>query len=207
MPADLITLAHLSVSSAMCFANPADVNGIGSTPRSARRSFALGSARADVHRLAELVDDLGGRAFWARRVHTSRMPRSPARIRPWRGRPAAPPARVAVVTARARSLPFRINSSACGYWIKDDLHLSGEQIGHVIAAIRDVNQFDAGHHLEQLAEDMGRASVATRRHIDLAWIGFGIGDELREGSWPGTMTGPQRRTESWQCPRPARCRV
>jgi hypothetical protein len=46
MPADLITLAHLSVSSEMNFANPADVSGIGSTPRSTRRAFDLGSARA-----------------------------------------------------------------------------------------------------------------------------------------------------------------
>src|SRR5262249_34092510 len=46
IPADLITFAHLSVSSAMNFANPADVNGIGSTPRSASRAFDFGSARA-----------------------------------------------------------------------------------------------------------------------------------------------------------------
>src|SRR5262249_11112783 len=46
MPADLITLAHLSVSSEMNFAKPADVSGIGSTPRSTRRAFDLGSARA-----------------------------------------------------------------------------------------------------------------------------------------------------------------
>src|SRR5215471_1675748 len=55
MPADLITLAHLSVSSAMNFANPADVNGIGSTPRSASRAFDLGSARAAVIALLSLL--------------------------------------------------------------------------------------------------------------------------------------------------------
>ena len=47
-----------------------------------------------------------------------------------------------------------------------------------VAAIRHVNQVDAGHHLEQLAGDMWRAPVAGRRHVDLARIGLGIGDEL-----------------------------
>src|SRR5215813_2777272 len=55
IPAELITLAHLSVSSAMNFANLADVNGIGSTPRSASRAFDLGSARAAVIALLSLL--------------------------------------------------------------------------------------------------------------------------------------------------------
>src|SRR5262245_35751103 len=44
MPADLITLAHLSVWSAMNFPNSADVNEIGWTPNPTRRAFILGSA-------------------------------------------------------------------------------------------------------------------------------------------------------------------
>ena len=40
---------------------------------------------------------------------------------------------------------------------------------------------DAGHHLEQLAVDMRRASDAGRREIDLAGIGFGISNELGNG--------------------------
>ena len=60
MPADLITLAHLSASSAMCFANPAGVNGIGSTPSWAKRSLRLGIGEGGVHRIAELLDDLRG---------------------------------------------------------------------------------------------------------------------------------------------------
>src|SRR5262245_20122845 len=38
---------------------------------------------------------------------------------------------------------------------------------------------DPGHHLEQLTSRMGRGSIAGRRHVDLAGIGLGVGDELR----------------------------
>ena len=65
------------------------------------------------------------------------------------------------------------------YWSKQDLHLSAEQIGHEIAAVRDVKQVDTGHHHEQLAENMGRAPDAGRRHVELARIGLGISDKLR----------------------------
>ena len=61
-----------------------------------------------------------------------------------------------------------------------DLHLPAEQIGQrrCLAAIRHVDHVDAGHHLEQLARQMARGPVAGRRHVDLARIGLGIGDEL-----------------------------
>ena len=42
-----------------------------------------------------------------------------------------------------------------------------------------MHQIDAGHELEQLAGDMLRAADAGRCHVDLARIGFGIGDEFR----------------------------
>src|SRR5262245_27789313 len=41
-----------------------------------------------------------------------------------------------------------------------------------------MNYVDAGHHLEQLARQMGGSSDTTRRHGELAGIGLGIGDEL-----------------------------
>ena len=44
-----------------------------------------------------------------------------------------------------------------------------------------MNQIDAGHHLEQFAEDVGRGPVALRGHVELARIGFRIGDELGNG--------------------------
>src|SRR6266478_9986600 len=46
MPANLITLAHFSVSSAMNFPNSAGEPANTSHPRSARRPFIVGSARA-----------------------------------------------------------------------------------------------------------------------------------------------------------------
>src|SRR6516164_3729617 len=66
------------------------------------------------------------------------------------------------------------------YRTKHGLHLSAEQIWQETAAIRDVKQVDACHHREQLSEDMGRTSNACRRIVDLARIGFGVGDELRD---------------------------
>src|SRR5205085_6055809 len=45
MPADLITLAHFSVSSAMNLPNSAGDSAKGVPPKSAIRSFNLGSAR------------------------------------------------------------------------------------------------------------------------------------------------------------------
>ena len=41
-----------------------------------------------------------------------------------------------------------------------------------------MDHVDAGHHLEQFARQMARRSVAARRHVDLARVGLGIGDEL-----------------------------
>ena len=68
--------------------------------------------------------------------------------------------RVAVVTANARSLPALMYSIDERRGAEHDLHLSAEQIGQRgrPAAIGHVNHVDAGHHLEQLAGNMGRGS-------------------------------------------------
>jgi hypothetical protein len=42
-----------------------------------------------------------------------------------------------------------------------------------------VGHVDARHHLEHLARNVVGGSVAARRHIDLAWVGLGIGNEFR----------------------------
>ena len=88
--------------------------------------------------------------------------------------------RVAVVTASARSLPALMYSIDAAVSAEHDLHLSADQVGERgrAAAIGHVNHVDAGHHLEQLAGHMGRGPDAGRRHVDLARIGLGIGDEL-----------------------------
>src|SRR5262249_32970597 len=75
-----------------------------------------------------------------------------------------------------------------GYGAENDLHLSAEQIGNVTAAIWNVDQVDARHHLEPFAEDMGHGPAAGRSHVDLARIGLGVGDELRDSlGWKGGM--------------------
>src|SRR5262249_43545840 len=43
-----------------------------------------------------------------------------------------------------------------------------------------MNRFDAGHYLEQFARHMAGTSDTTRRHVDLARVGLGIGNELRD---------------------------
>jgi hypothetical protein len=45
-----------------------------------------------------------------------------------------------------------------------------------------VDQADAGHEFEQFASDMLGSANAGRRHIDLARIGLGVGNEFRNGS-------------------------
>ena len=55
------------------------------------------------------------------------------------------------------------------------------------AAIGDVGQFDSGHELEQFAGHVRRRADAGRRHVDLARIGLGIGDEF------GDRLGRKRR--------------
>src|ERR1700726_1052896 len=64
--------------------------------------------------------------------------------------------------------------------VEHHLHLSAEQIGkrRSPAAIRHMDQINAGHHLEQFAGNMLRASYPARPHVELAGICLGIGDEL-----------------------------
>jgi hypothetical protein len=51
-----------------------------------------------------------------------------------------------------------------------------------------VDQVDTGHHLEPFAEDMGHGPAAGRSHVDLARIGLGVGDELRDRlGWNGRI--------------------
>jgi hypothetical protein len=42
------------------------------------------------------------------------------------------------------------------------------------------DQLNSGHRHEQFASQMNRASNAGCGHIDLAGIGLGIGDEVRD---------------------------
>src|SRR6516162_503907 len=60
--------------------------------------------------------------------------------------------------------------------------LSAEQIGERgrYPAIWHMNHLNAGHHLEQVASEMGGGSDITRRYGEFARIGLGMGDELRD---------------------------
>src|SRR5207248_800957 len=68
----------------------------------------------------------------------------------------------------------------CWHSAEHYLHPASEQISECrrFAAIRNVDHVDAGHHLEQLARQMACRSVATRAHVDLARILFGISNKL-----------------------------
>src|SRR5262249_955965 len=63
MPADLITLPHFSVSSAISLPNWAGDPGSGVPPRSARRAFILGSSRAALPSLLSWSTISAGVAF------------------------------------------------------------------------------------------------------------------------------------------------
>ena len=88
--------------------------------------------------------------------------------------------RVAVVIARARSLPALMYANRLGRVGEEDLHLPAEQIGQRgrHAAIGHVHHVDAGHHLEQFGGDVGDPADAARTVGELARIRLGIGDEL-----------------------------
>jgi hypothetical protein len=45
--------------------------------------------------------------------------------------------------------------------------------------IRHVHEVDASHHFEEFTENVISGTDAARRHVDLAGIDFGIGDETR----------------------------
>jgi len=67
-----------------------------------------------------------------------------------------------------------------GHGGEHDVHLPREEVGECgrRAAVRHVVHVDAGHHLEQLARNVGATADAGRGHIDFAGIGFGVGDEV-----------------------------
>ena len=65
MPANLTTLPHFSVSSAMNLPNSTGDIGIGSAPKLGETRLHLGICESGgINLFAEFVDDLGGRALW-----------------------------------------------------------------------------------------------------------------------------------------------
>ena len=90
--------------------------------------------------------------------------------------PSVPANTVAEFIAYAKANPGKLNMASTGNGTS--IHLAGEQIGHRLrrAAVGDVDEIDAGHGLEQLTGQVDRCAIAGRCHVQLAGIGFGIGD-------------------------------
>jgi hypothetical protein len=68
--------------------------------------------------------------------------------------------------------------------------LAAEQIGERgrRTSIRHMNHVDTGHDFEKLAGDMLRGPIAGGRHVDLARVGLGIDDELKNRFyWKGSI--------------------
>src|SRR5262249_23270904 len=104
MPANLITLTHFSVSSAISFPKSAGDPGSATPPRSARRAFILGSSRAALTSLLSLSTISAGVALGAPRPDQL-LASYPGTNSPTVGTSGSASERVAVATARARSLP------------------------------------------------------------------------------------------------------
>jgi len=66
--------------------------------------------------------------------------------------------------------------------VEHHMHLAGHQVrvGGRRSAIGDMHDIDPGHQLEQLARHVHRRAVARGGEVELAGIGFGVRDELRD---------------------------
>ena len=104
MPANLITLPHLSVSSDMNFPKAADVIGIGSAPKANSRALIIGSARTALISLWSLSMIAAGVSLGAPSPYQP-IASYPGTNSPTVGISGRASERVAPVTARARRVP------------------------------------------------------------------------------------------------------
>ena len=148
MPANLITLAHFSVSPAMRLPKSAGEPG-------KHRAAQVGEPRLDL-RIGQTkndfrvkpVDDLG-RRLTARRGPCQELASKPGKKSPTVGKSGSVSDRTAVVTAKGRSFPalmYSIDVPKCEVY----LHLPRDEVGYRrrVTAIRDMHHVDIGHHLE-----------------------------------------------------------
>src|SRR6516162_3853642 len=104
MPANLITLPHLSVSSDMNFPKAADVIGLGSAPKANSRASIIESARTALISLLSLSMIAAGVSLGAPSPYQP-IASYPGTNSPTVGMFGRASERVALVTARARRVP------------------------------------------------------------------------------------------------------
>src|SRR5262245_8767183 len=142
--------------------------------------LGIGEARIDL--VVQLVDDLGGRVLGGAEAGPE------TRLIAWQD--VAQSWNVGQ-DLRSRLGRQRERAERAGADVLDrgrnagevELDLPADKIGErrTLAAIRHMDDVEAGHHLEELASDMRSRPDAGRCHADLARIALGIGDELRRG--------------------------
>src|SRR5262245_4282021 len=108
-----ISRAHFSVSSAMNCLNSAGERANGEPPRSARRAFTLGSARAALISLLSLSTIVSGVSRGAQMPYHALISK-PGMKSAMVGRSGSTPERAPVVTANARTLPALMYAIALG---------------------------------------------------------------------------------------------
>src|SRR5215468_430069 len=179
MPANLTTLPHFSVSSAMNFPKSAGELGSAVAPKSANRAFILGSARAALISLLSLSTISAGVLFGAP-TPVQKLDSYPGTNSATVGMSGNTGERVAVVTASARSLP------PLTYSIDEDMVANMTCTG---PPSRSTSAGPAPRYgtctrvtpviiLNSSPAIWVSGTNATRRHVDLPGIGLGIGDEL-----------------------------
>ena len=161
MPANLITLAHFSVSAAMSFAEISRRARIRHAPqrRVPRSHIRIGQARINLR--VELLDDLDWRAL--RRAEATRCAGLVTRHEFANGRQLGE--RPGACGRRHREGPQLTSpdiSDGRRCKVEHHLHLTADQVSERRrgASIRHVKHFDASHHLEQLTSQVRRVADA-----------------------------------------------
>src|SRR5262249_57817411 len=174
MRADLITLPHFSVSSAMNLPKSAGEPGSTVLPTSASRALILASSRPALISLFSLLT-ISAEVFLG-----APTPKKPLASKPGTNSPTVG---TSGSIFRARPIGHGERTYLTGPDVSDgsrqrrceyDLHLSAKQISQsgCRTTIWHMMDVDAGHHLEQLAGYMAWCPVAARCEVDLAGIGL-----------------------------------
>ena len=148
----------------------------------ARPYFWIGEGRIDL--FVELVDDLGRRVLRRDYAIPTRLPRSPVQTRRSSGASGSACERVPLVTARARNFSALTCSIVVGY-VGLNTNLAPVRRAYRARKLVSGNALGpTGHPVIVMKSSPARWTelpITGCRHIDLAGIGLGIGDEVRNG--------------------------